>query len=109
VLFSCDNYHCNDNEEDKDSEGCCEYKNLEITGYYIIQNDYFLIKFIKRQKNPLNEKNLNALLCSLPQRTATVINLLLESKKTISSGVRLKKIPKGGKDVNRKRFLKRSY
>jgi hypothetical protein len=48
ILFSCDSYNCND--DDEDSEGCCEYKNFEITGYYIIQNDYFLIKFIKSQK-----------------------------------------------------------
>jgi hypothetical protein len=50
ILFSCDNYHCDD-EDEEDIEECCEYKNLEITGSHTIQNDYFFIKFIKSQKS----------------------------------------------------------
>jgi hypothetical protein len=66
ILLSCDNYFCNDNEEynnreieeieddedfEEDADGCCEYKNFEITDNYTIQNDYFFIRFVKNQKS----------------------------------------------------------
>jgi hypothetical protein len=66
ILLSCNNHLCNDNEEydneeydskeiEEDANGCCEYKNFEITDSYTIQNDHFFIRFVKNQKNQLNK------------------------------------------------------
>jgi hypothetical protein len=56
ILFTCDSYHCEKEEEyngeeiEEDADECCEYKNFEITGNFEMQSDYFFIKFVKVKK-----------------------------------------------------------
>ncbi|MBX0312846.1 MAG: hypothetical protein JHC31_13955 [Sulfurihydrogenibium sp.] len=55
VIFSCNSYHFNEDEEcdkrnDKEDTKCYEYKNLEITDNYSIKNKCFYIDFVKGEE-----------------------------------------------------------
>jgi hypothetical protein len=56
ILLSCDDHYCDDEEYDdeeieeiekENADGCCKYKNFEITDNYSIEDECFTIKFVK--------------------------------------------------------------